>query len=372
MDPMSAPVVEYRRALHQIPELDDQLPETLNFVRSRLEALPLTLSSPIPGSLCAYLDAGQSETVAFRADLDALPVLEQTGLPFASRHAGTMHACGHDGHTAIALALVEYAAARREHLPRNVLFVFQPAEETTGGAQRICQSGIFSRYHVVRIFGLHLWPGLPEGSVWCRPGPQMARSSEISFYAQGRSVHISRYPEGRDALLAGAEFLRRAYTMAEEELEPEVPRVLRFGKMTSGTVCNAISGQTELLGSLRSFSDDSFNYMTRRLREIADQVAHTSGCQVRLEISEGYPPVCNHAGLYDTLCAALGSDAPRLLEEPALAAEDFSFYQQVLPGVFFFLGVGNSDPLHAPTYRFDDERVLPCGVEFMKKLLLLP
>ena len=174
---MSQTVVDHRRALHRIPELDNQLPETVAYVRSVLEPLGCTLSSPIPGSVCAYFDAGKSESVAFRADMDALPVTEATGLPFASAHPGKMHACGHDGHTAMALALAEYVSTHLSELPRNVLFLFQPAEETTGGAKGLCESGILEAHHVTRVFGLHLWPNLPAGQVFTRPGPLMARAN---------------------------------------------------------------------------------------------------------------------------------------------------------------------------------------------------
>ena len=153
---MSQPVVDYRRALHRIPELDNQLTETVAYVRGLLAPLGCILSSPIPGSLCAFFDAGKPETVAFRADMDALPVTEATGAPYASQHPGKMHACGHDGHTAMALALAEYASAHLPELPRNVLFLFQPAEETTGGAKGLCESGILEQHHVTRVFGLHL------------------------------------------------------------------------------------------------------------------------------------------------------------------------------------------------------------------------
>ena len=153
-------VVDHRRALHRIPELDNQLPETLQLVRSVLATLPCRVFSPITGSVCAWFDAGKSDAVAFRADLDALPVPEATGLPYASVHPGRMHACGHDAHTAMILTLAEYAAEHLAELPRNVLFLFQPSEETTGGAGKLCETGVLERHRVRRIFGIHLWPGL--------------------------------------------------------------------------------------------------------------------------------------------------------------------------------------------------------------------
>jgi len=364
-------VVEFRRALHQIPELDRCLPRTVTYVKCALAALPCQVTEPTEGSVCAFFDAGKDETVAFRADMDALPVTEITGLPYASAFPGLMHACGHDGHTAMALALAEHAGAHLAQLPRNVLFLFQPAEETTGGADLLCRTGILRERNVVRVFGLHLWPGVPAGQVASRPGALMARSSETTVTVTGKSVHISRHGEGIDALTAGAEFLRRAYAMMAA-LPGEDPALLRFGKMTSGTVRNAISGETRLEGSLRTYSDEIFEHCRRELTAIGADLQAETGCGVTVHLSEGYPAVRNHPELYGAVCAALGESAPILLDAPALAAEDFSFYQKEVPGVFFFLGTGNTPQLHAPDFDFDDETVLPAGVEFLKKLLMLP
>ena len=363
--------VAYRRHLHQIPELDNRLSETVEYVKSILEPLGGKVFTPITGSVCVYFDAGKWDTVAFRADLDALPVQEETSLPFASAHPGIMHACGHDGHTAMMLTLAEYTAAHLAELPRNVLFLFQPSEETTGGAKNLCEAGVLERYRVRRIFGVHLWPGLPVGEVYSRPGPMMARSSEVTVTVEGKSVHLSRAAEGRDALTAGIEFLQRAYDMMDS-LPSGEPRVLRFGKMVSGSVRNAVSGHTVLEGSLRTYREDIFRFCRQQLQDIGKSLAAETGCAVSVNLSEGYPAVWNHEELYAKLCAQLGADAPHPLEAPALAAEDFSFYQQFAPGVFFFLGVGKTAELHAPDFSFDDEAVLPAGVEFLKKLLLLP
>lgn len=363
-------VVDHRRALHRIPELDDQLPETLAYVTSVLEALHCAVFSPIPGSVCAFFDAGKPETAAFRADMDALPVTEATGLPYGSCHPGVMHACGHDGHTAMALTLAEYVSAHLAELPRNVLFLFQPAEETTGGAKRLCETGIMEQYHVARIFGLHLWPGLEAGRVFSRPGPLMARSNEVTVTVTGKSVHLSRAAEGLDALTAGIAYLQRAYEMVEQ-LPPSEPRVLRFGKMVSGTVRNAVSGETRLEGSLRTYREETYRVCRQGLEDIGKAVALETGCGVDVYLSEGYPAVWNHEGLYELVRHALGDQAPAPLDAPALAAEDFSFYQQRVPGVFFFLGVGDTAELHAPNFSFDDEKILPQGVAFLKRLLLM-
>ena len=368
---MLSSVVAHRRVLHRIPELSDQLPETTAYVQSVLASLRCVVTTPIPGGICAWFDAGKAETVAFRADMDALPETENTGLPYASTHPGKMHACGHDGHTAMALALAEHVSAHLEELPRNVLFLFQPSEETTGGAGKLCESGVLERYRVRRIFGLHLWPGLEAGVIASRPGPLMARSNEVTITVEGRSVHMSRADEGLDALTAGISYLQRAYDMMEQ-LPPDQPRVLRFGKMVSGTVRNAISGHTVLEGSLRTYREDTFRFCRQQLKDIGRSVAAETGCTVDVHLSEGYPAVWNHEELYQKIAAQLGADAPALLEKPVLAAEDFSFYQQYVPGLFFFLGTGDTPKLHAPDFTFDDEAVLPKGVDFLEKLLMLP
>ena len=366
---MLSPVAAHRRYLHQIPELDDQLPQTLTLVTGVLRGHRCEYVSPIPGSVCVWFDFGKEETVAFRADMDALPIEEATGLPYSSRHPGNMHACGHDGHTAMLLSFCQWLSEKPEGMTRNVLAIFQPSEETTGGAGRICDSGVLEERNVKRIFGLHLWPHLPKGEIFSCPGPMMARSNEVTVRVEGKSAHLSRAEQGRDALLAGVEYLTRAYRLAEE-VPP--PCVLRFGKMVSGTVRNAISGESALEGSLRTYQDATFEAVRDGLGRIGADIERKSGCHVTTNFGSGYPAVWNHEELYEAVHAGLGPDAPALLDKPSLAAEDFSLYQRQIPGVFFFLGVGDTPELHANNFDFDDEYVLPLGVEFLKKLARLP
>lgn len=364
-------VVEDRRRLHRVPELVDQLPETCAYVRARLERFGLRPFSPIPGSVCAFLDAGKPETAAFRADLDALPVTEDTGLPYASEHPGKMHACGHDGHTAMLLGLAGYAAGHRDELPRNVLFLFQPAEETVGGAKPLCESGVLKTYHVTRVFGLHLWPALEEGVIFSRPGPLMARSCEVTAAVTGRSVHISRAAQGLDALAAVTEYLRRVRERVDA-LPPEEIRTLGFGRLVSGEVRNAVSGKSVLEGTLRTYQEETHLHCREILEDTGREIAEETGCQVSVHMSEGYPAIWNQEDFYQQLCTALGPDAPRTLDAPSLASEDFAFYQKEVPGTFFFLGLGDVPELHATNFHFNDEAVLPKGLEFLKKLLTLP
>jgi len=365
---MRSLLTKYRRDLHQIPELDFDLPETRAYVRRVLSRYPCTVFEPCPGAVCAFFDAGRDTAAAFRADMDALPVAERTGAPYASRHEGRMHACGHDGHMAMVLALAEVVREKLPGLRRNVLLVFQPAEETTGGAAAVCASGVFERYRCAHIFGTHLWPDLPAGALASRPGPLLARSSEVTVRVTGRSSHIAKAGEGRDALLAAARFVCGTDELVRRDLAPNGPCLLKFGKLESGTVRNAISGGSTLLGSLRVYSGEMFEAARRGMEALAGRIERETGCTFRLELSAGYPPVLNDETLFRAARAAL----PRLetLDAPLLIAEDFSFYQRALPGLFLLLGTGTGIPLHSAAFDFD-EAVLESGLAAYEALLTL-
>lgn len=361
-------MIECRRALHRIPELEQHLSKTCAYVKGQLAQLSCAILEPTEGAVCAYFDEGKEDTIAFRADMDALPIREETGLPFASEHPGRMHACGHDGHTAMLLGLARRVEERRGTLPHNVLLVFQPAEENPGGAKLICESGIFERYHVSCIFGFHLWPGLPLGEVATRPGPLMAKSSEINVRFYGKSVHISRYREGADSLLCAADYLQQVYEMERGAFSPDVARLLRFGRAEGGRIRNAVADEAVLEGTLRAFTLADFDLLRRRSEELAAEVAKKHGCRAEVTFSEGYPPVTNDPDLLGRIEARLGVDAPGRYEGLALTTEDFAWYQQYLPGVFFFLGVGDTPELHSPQFTFD-ESVLERGLALYEKLL---
>lgn len=360
----------HRRALHRIPELGDQLPETRAYILSQLSGLRCRIIEPGRDAVLAFFDAGKPSAVAFRSDMDALPIEEKTGLSFCSSHPGKMHACGHDGHMAMLLTFAQWVDENLSDLPHNILLVFQPAEETTGGALDICRTGIFGKLSVRHIFGIHLWPALPAGVVGTRPGPMMARTNEVTVEIQGKSAHIATWQQGIDALEAGARFLQRAYRMAESELPPEQFRVFRFGLMQSGTVRNAVSAHTRLEGVTRTFQDETFLHLSRRAAEIGRQLEEETGCKISVHFNDGCPAVCNDQALYDKAAALLGPDGFSLLAEPVLIAEDFSFYQKTLPGLFFFLGTGGDQPLHSDRFQFD-ESVLEQGVRLYQKLLAL-
>ena len=355
-------IIENRRALHRIPELDVQLPETIEYLRGELEGLGCTLLTPTEGSLCAFFDFGAGKAIAFRADMDALPIEEATGADYASRHPGRMHACGHDGHMAIALELAR-RLSRRKQCSRNILLVFQPAEEATGGARPICDSGIFTEYQVEAIFGLHLWPGLEKGRIFSRPGGMMSRSAELDVDIYGKSAHIGRSWEGNDAMEAAMVYLQKAYEL-ERSVPGHIRRLLKFGRLQSGTVRNAISAHTRMEGGLRAFSDEVFFGLRDRLLEIADEVQEQFGCTVRVHTSNGYPAIDNP----EWLCDRIAAIAPfEYLEEPSMTPEDCSWYQRYIPGMFFFLGLGENPALHSSNFDFD-ESVLTYGADYFEKI----
>ena len=355
-------IVKDRRALHRIPELDLCLPKTMEYLKTSLRALNCRLLSPVDSSLCAFFDFGKADTIAFRADCDALPIFEKTGLDFASTHEGQMHACGHDGHMAILLELAR-RLDKAETLPHNVLLIFQPAEETTDGAKRICESGVLESHNVKAIFGLHVWPGLPAGEVFSRANELMARSCEVDIEITGKSAHIGRAAEGLDALNAGMLLYTRVREM-EQALPKNIYRILNFGHFESGTVRNAISRKTVIEGSMRSYQDEIHSHLRNGLLEIGRQVAAQTGCTVDIRIKEGNPAVMNPPALIEKVRQILPFS---LLPEPSMTAEDFSEYQQRVPGLFFFLGLGDVPSLHADTFNFD-ETILLKGADFFEAL----
>ena len=355
-------IITDRRALHRIPELDRTLPKTMEYLKNSLSKLSCRVFSPMEGALCAYFDFGAEKTVAFRSDADALPIAERSETDYASTHPGQMHACGHDGHMAMALELARRLEGKTG-MKRNVLIVFQPAEETTGGAKDLCDTGVFTLYNVEAIFGMHLWPGVEAGKVYSRRGEMMSRSCEVHVTVTGRSAHIAKAREGIDAMAAGVEFYRRAREM-EQALPETVFRILNFGTFHSGAVCNAISGETRLAGTLRAFQDEIYFSLRDGLTAIAADIQAETGCTVELTMGDGYPAVMNPPALYDKVKALVPF---RELAEPSMITEDFSWYQRSLPGVFFFLGTGDSPALHNDRFDFD-EQVLVSGADFFEKL----
>lgn len=355
-------VIHDRRALHAIPELELELPKTAAYIRNALAGLNCDVFSPLGHAVCAFFDFGAADAIGFRADMDALPITEETGLPFASTHPGKMHACGHDGHMATLLELARRLDTK-ENLPHNVLLIFQPGEESPGGAKPLCETGILEQYKVKTVFGLHVWPGLEKGVMYTRENELMSGGRELTVDVFGKSSHISKPDAGVDALAAAVEFYRQMRA-AEAELPPEIFRILNFGKFQSGSVRNALSAHTRMEGSLRAFQPDVFKALESKLFSIASDVEDQFGCTVKIHFSAGYPAVMNDPALVAQVQKIANV---KLLEKPSMTSEDFAEYQLRVGGVFFFLGTGDTPELHSTNFNFDEEILLK-GADLFEKL----
>ena len=355
-------IIHDRRALHRIPELELALDETSEYILRSLAGLNCQITTPYESAVCAFFDFGKASAIAFRADMDGLPITEAADKPYASTHPGKMHACGHDGHMAILLELARRLSKKSE-LNHNVLLIFQPGEESPGGALGICQTGILEKFNVQAIFGLHIWPGLENGIIFCRENEMMSHASEINVDIYGKSAHIAKYAEGIDTMAAAAEFLRQA-AQAEKAWPDHIFRLMKFGRMVSGTVRNAVAGHTRIEGSLRAFQDEVFDGLLSSLYRIGENLEQQFGCKVEISRTEGYPAVMNPPELYQKVNALIPLNDPGA---PTMTAEDFSQYQRIVPGLFFWLGAGDVPPLHAQNFDFD-ESILEKGADFFEEL----
>lgn len=379
---------KHRRSLHMIPELGRDLPKTKQYLISVLEQLNCKMTFLCDSGICAFFDKGMTETTAFRADMDALPVEEANSCGYCSTHKGQMHACGHDGHMAMVLTLGEYVDTLDE-LPCNVLLIFQPAEETLGGAKEICESGILTQYNVTRIFGIHLWPFLEAGELASKAQALMPKSAEINIDIHGKAAHGTAAYEGNDALYIATDYIRRVYTKHAQipgavphfpsgisdlpQAPPSIPEektIIHIGKMDSGYARNIVSDYTHLRGTVRAFSEKNFEKLIALLTDVLAETASDYQCETNFTNSEGYPPVINDGKLYHQVLPAVRSltCGYEELTQPLMISEDFSFYGQYAPAVFFLLGTGTSIPLHSTNFDFD-EQILLSGFMLYKALL---
>ena len=369
---------KYRQELHQIPELANEEYKTKAYILGLLEQYDCEITELCGTAVCAFFKGMNDldnpgtarKTIAFRSDMDALPIQEATEAPYCSCHSGMMHACGHDGHMAMLLGLAAKLQENMSSLIHNVLLIFQPAEESIGGAQCICQSGILSKYQVSEIYGIHLWPALEKHSVASRPKELMAQSNEINVHVLGKGAHCADPENGIDALSIACRLLSDYYTMVDQEISKKEFPLLRFGKMTSGTVRNVIAESATLQGTMRCFNRETLNFMIKRMGEIASSYEARYGCKIKISYSQGYPPVINDHDLFVRAKSQLKDFNFITIDRPSMLSEDFSFYQQQVPGLYFFLGTGSDVPLHSSLFDFD-ESVLETGLKVYLKLLNL-
>lgn len=357
-DELKNHLVRWRRALHQIPELEFDLPKTRQYLIDELTAMGYVpeLQWGI-SAVVVRIEGSSPETLAFRADMDALSVTEMTGAAYASRHPGSMHACGHDGHMA---ALLGLAWALKQSGPPafSVLMIFQPAEEGPGGAALLVQEGLLTHHRVKAVFGVHLYPGLMEGTVGLKAGPFMAQNGEVDIKITGKSAHGAQPQQGVDAIVAAADLILRLQTIAARGVSPLDPMILTFGRIEGGERCNIIAGEVQLHGTMRAFKDSVFKAVQQQILNHGAGTEAAFGCKVEVTFRDMYPAVDNDGAL--TALAAGLVEADRVAwMEPQMLAEDFAFYQQAVPGLFYFMGTGNEQagftaPLHNACFNFNE------------------
>ena len=365
MESLLTCAIGHRRALHRIPEIGFALEKTQAYVWDALSKTGGELTKVSPAGILAYYDFGQKETLALRADMDALPISEKSGVEFCSLHAGQMHACGHDAHMAMLLTVAE--RIRSLTPPHNILLIFQPAEESGCGASVIIDSGALQKYNVKRIFACHVEPNVPSGVIACRPGALMAMTSEVHVTVKGKTSHIAHPEDGIDALMAGAEFVRASTTLIEGKYADKM-HLYGYGRFMSGTANNIISGETKIDGVLRAFDEALFESMLGDIKQCAHEIEQTTGARFTFDMPPSYyPPLINDEGCFEAVKRLAGSLPFYVLPKPCLIAEDFACYLKRVPGAMFQLGIGTDTPLHSAEFRFD-ETALENGVKMFLAL----
>jgi len=352
----------HRRALHRIPEIGEQEHKTQAYIWEQLLQLE-------PDDLRVFADTGvravfkgngQGRTVAFRADMDALPVKEETGCSYVSQHEGFMHACGHDGHMANLLVFAMWLNAHRKELVDNVVLLFQPAEETVGGAKRMIDEGALENPHVDVIYGMHMMPDIPKGTIASCAGPIMAQTCEMDLVIHGKSAHGATPHLGKDAIMAMAHLLTMFQTTVARSVDPCQQALITVGKVSAGKQRNILASEAQMEGIVRTFSNQVYEGLEARIRDDIRGVEAAFGVEIEFIKRVYYPCVENDPQEFERVRALLGD---RFMQaKPRMTAEDFSYYQLSIPGVFVFCGCKDNEhtaPLHASTFDFDEQAILP-------------
>ncbi len=392
-------VVEWRRDFHEHPELGNREFRTAKIIAGQLKALGYDVTTSVARTgVVGVLRGGKAPAtggpvVALRADMDALPVTEQVDLPFKStattewngQQVGVMHACGHDNHMAILLGAATVLAKMKDELPGTVKLIFQPAEEgpppgeTPAGAQLMTQEGVLENPRVDAIFGLHVFP-FPAGQIVYRPGPLMASGDFFSLTITGKQTHGAVPWGGVDPIVIGAQIVTAFQTIVSRTVNiTEAPAVVTVGRFSGGVRSNIIPETVELEGTVRTFDENVRKDIHRRMRDIATLYAQAAGATATLEVGLGYPVTSNDPALTERMLPTLErvAGAENVRVGPLTGtAEDFSYFQQKVPGLFFFLGVTPTDQdhtkapqNHSPLF-FADESALPVGVRVMSSLAI--
>src|SRR5688572_10067772 len=386
---INSQVVAWRRDFHQHPELGNQETRTAKVIADELRKLGFDVTTGVAGTgVVGVLKGGRpGPVVALRADMDALPVTEQVNVPFKStakaewngQQVGVMHACGHDNHMAIQLGVATVLAKLRDRLPGSVKLIFQPAEEGPGGAEPMVKAGVLANPKVDAIFGLHVFP-FPAGSITYRSGPLMASADSFVIRVKGRQTHGAIPWGGIDPIVVGSQIVLALQTIISRSVDiTQAPAVVTVGRFTGGNRSNIVPDEIELEGTVRAFDESVRKLIHDRLRSIATNIAESAGATATVEFGLGYPVTRNDPALTERMAPTLQrvAGAANVRVGPLTGtAEDFSYFQQKVPGLFFFLGVTPRDQDHtkAPANHsplfFADESALPVGVRLMTNLAL--
>ena len=371
----AAEIVSIRRDLHAHPELCFNEHRTADVVAKALTdwGIPIHRGLGKTG-VVGIVKSGQSDrAVGLRADMDALPMTEHNGFAHASKYLGRMHACGHDGHTAMLLAAAKHLA-RHRNFDGTVYLVFQPAEEGGGGAREMIRDGLFERFPMQAIFGAHNWPGLPVGQVGVGAGGVMASSNEFEVTIRGKGSHAAMPHLGVDPVPVAAQLIMAWQTIVTRNRRPIDPGVISVTMVEAGEALNVVPDSARLRGTVRTFSFETLDLIERRMREVAEHTCAAFDARCEFQFTRNYPPTLNHKAetefVREVLADVVGPQGVVPIE-PSMGAEDFSFFLQAVPGCYFHIGNGDGAHragghgmgpcmLHNPSYDFNDD-LIPLG-----------
>ncbi|HWW04087.1 M20 aminoacylase family protein [Collimonas sp.] len=372
-----------RRDLHAHPELNYEEQRTSDVVARKLTEwrIPIVRGMGVTGVVGIVKNGNSDRAIGLRADMDALPMQELNTFPHASQHQGKMHACGHDGHTAMLLGAAHHLAQHR-NFDGTVYLIFQPAEEGGGGAQRMIDDGLFEKYPMEAVFGMHNWPGMPAGSFGVTPGPMMASSNEFEVIVKGKGSHAAQPHKSVDPVMVAVQIAQSWQTIVSRNINPNDPAVLSVTQIHSGSATNVIPDEATLIGTVRTFSVAVLDVIEARMREIAQHTGAAFGADVEFKFHRNYPPLVNHAKetafVVEVLQAMVGNSNVNPQVEPTMGAEDFAFMLQNKPGCYVFIGNGEGSHrdgghglgpcnLHNASYDFNDD-LLPIGASYWVNL----
>jgi hippurate hydrolase len=376
--PFLADIVAIRRDIHAHPELAFNETRTADIVARELTSYGLEVHRGLAetGVVGILRKGNGTASIGLRADMDALPLMEKNEFPHRSRHEGQMHACGHDGHTTTLLGAARYMAENKDSLDFDgtVYFIFQPAEESEGGAAVMIEDGLFEKFPMDAVFGLHNWPGIPVGEIAVVPGPVMAGTCAFEIAVHGHGCHAAMPHQGVDTLVAASQLVLALQTIVARNLHPCESAVVSVTQIHGGEAWNIIPDDAVLRGTIRTFKPEVQALIERAVERLCSGIASAFGAQITVKFDHRYPPTVNSVAETE-LCrrvagALFGESKVRKDELPSMGAEDFAYMLREKPGCYVWLGNGPGTggcTLHNPHYDFNDD-ILPLGVSYWVKL----